>query len=234
MKHLLEEIRQHGLASIPKEACGVVVLKKGREVYIPCNNIAEGTNDFIIDPSDIVKAEEMGEITYIVHSHPYSKAEPSQTDLFSIEKTNIPWVIMNPGSGEYTTNYPCNYKPPLIGREFKHGLVDCYTLVQDYYFEKGIKLGNYIRPDDWWSKTNLNFYMDYYEAEGFEKVLDGSIQEHDLLFMRVGSSKENHAAIYIGNNMILHHPMNRLSSRDIYGGWWQKITTMVVRHKDLK
>lgn len=232
---ILIEIKNHALQDSPNESCGVIIVKKGKEVYIPCKNIAiNKTNDFIINPEDYAGAEDIGDITYIVHSHPISEPIPSQTDLISIEKNNIPWIIINPGTGKYTITNPSLFKLPLVGREFKHGLIDCYTLVRDYYNEVlNIKLKDYKRPDEWWNKTNLNLYIDHYQDEGFIQVLDGSLQEHDLIFMRVGSDRDNHAAIYIGNNMILHHPMNRLSSRDIYGGWWQKITSIVIRHKDL-
>jgi cell wall-associated NlpC family hydrolase len=46
-----------------------------------------------------------------------------------------------------------------------------------------------------------------------------------------GSGNPNHIAVYIGNEMILHHGHGRLSRRDIYGGFWQKHTTHHLRHK---
>ena len=232
--NLIDSILEHANACLPQESCGVIVTTSGRNKYIPCKNKAFGNNDFIIDPIDYAKAEDIGEISYIVHSHPYSLPEPSQTDLYSIELSGIPWVIINPGSQKYTVNYPKGYKPPLIGREFKHGLVDCYTLIRDYYKEHlGLDMYNYPRSDQWWLKTNENLYIDNYEREGFVKITDGSIKEHDFLLMRIASQTENHGAVYVGNNMILHHPMNRLSSRDVYGGWWRKVTTATLRYKDL-
>lgn len=234
-ENIYTDIRNHAFQVSPEEACGVIIVKRGKNFYIPCENIAiNKTNDFIINPKDYANAEDIGDIIYIVHSHPVTDPVPSQIDLINIEKTKIPWIIINPGTGKYTVTNPSSYTLPLIGRDFKHGLVDCYTLVRDYYKEiLNIELNDYKRPDEWWNTTNLNLYIDHYEKEGFVQVLDSSLQEHDLIFMRIGSDKDNHAAIYIGNNMILHHPMNRLSSRDIYGGWWQKVTSIVIRHRDL-
>jgi len=39
--------------------------------------------------------------------------------------------------------------------------------------------------------------------------------------------------IYLGENIILHHVHNRLSSRDVYkwGGYYHKMTAMVLRHE---
>jgi cell wall-associated NlpC family hydrolase len=51
--------------------------------------------------------------------------------------------------------------------------------------------------------------------------------------MKVASSVPNHAAIYIGGDIILHHVYGRLSNRQIYGGYWRKHTTHHLRHKSL-
>jgi hypothetical protein len=52
--------------------------------------------------------------------------------------------------------------------------------------------------------------------------------------MQVASPVPNHAAIYLDDGPILHHLQGRLSSRDVYGGYWQKITTHTLRHQLLQ
>ena len=69
------------------------------------------------------------------------------------------------------------------------------------------------------------------EKAGFTKVQD--LKEHDVILMALGSTIVNHAAVYIGDNKVLQHCTNRLSSRDVYGGYWQKNTHCVVRHRSL-
>ena len=49
--------------------------------------------------------------------------------------------------------------------------------------------------------------------------------------MQLGADVPNHAAIYIGNGLVLHHPRDRLSCKDVYGGIWQKHTVMHLRHR---
>jgi cell wall-associated NlpC family hydrolase len=49
--------------------------------------------------------------------------------------------------------------------------------------------------------------------------------------MQLSSSLPNHAAIYLGDQMILHHSQGRLSSRDVYGGYYWKNTALVLRHE---
>jgi cell wall-associated NlpC family hydrolase len=49
--------------------------------------------------------------------------------------------------------------------------------------------------------------------------------------MQLESNLPNHAAIYIGDQQILHHVQGRLSSRDVLGGYYIKSTAMVLRHE---
>lgn len=37
----LNAIHAHALADYPREACGLVIVSKGKEHYIPCQNRAE-------------------------------------------------------------------------------------------------------------------------------------------------------------------------------------------------
>lgn len=228
-----QEIYAYAEQQAPLEACGLVIVLKGKLKFIPCTNQLHSPDHFILSPLDYAAAEDQGEIVYVVHSHPRTQPTPSQTDLVSLELDNIPWLIVNPYLKTYTITKPSGYVAPLIGRTFHHGVIDCYTLIRDYYKEKlGIELFNYAREDNWW-ELEQNIYNEGYPKEGFVVITDGSIKEHDVLLMRVASNRENHGAVYVGNNTILHHPMNRLSTQDIYGGWWQKITSKVIRHKSL-
>ena len=56
-------------------------------------------------------------------------------------------------------------------------------------------------------------------------------KKNDVIFMTVGSQVPNHGAVYLGDGKIGHHQVGRLSSIDVYGGWYEKITTHIARHK---
>lgn len=227
----LEAIRNHARQCYPKESCGVILVVKGRERYVPCRNIASGSDHFRIHAEDLADAEDAGEIIRIVHSHPNAAPIPSQADLVSCEATGIPWIIVNWPVGHYEEFAPTGYVAPLIGRVFSHGVLDCYALIRDHYQQAlGITLPNFERDDDWWLAGG-NLYLDNFASAGFSRV--ETMDEHDVLLMQIGSPVPNHAAIYVGNSQIIHHCTHRLSSRDVYGGFWQKCTTHILRYKDM-
>ncbi len=73
--------------------------------------------------------------------------------------------------------------------------------------------------------------MDNFADAGFVVVEPDDLLVGDVFLMQVNSEVPNHAAIYLGDGLILHHLQGRLSSRDVYGGYWQKITTHTLRHQ---
>lgn len=231
---LLEQIYTHAESTAPKECCGLVYIHNGREKYHPCNNLATGDDHFVIDPKDYIFVEEKGEITKIVHSHPRTNPKPSQPDLVGIEQTQLPWVIVNPLTHQHTETFPSGYEAPYVGREFCAGVLDCLSIIIDYHKrELNIEIPNYDRQDKWWLRGQ-DLYRDLYKDAGFvKKDSEAELEIHDTIIMFSEADVPNHAAIYLGEGKILHHVQGRLSSRDIYGGYWLKNTWAVLRHKQL-
>ncbi|MFI7904432.1 NlpC/P60 family protein, partial [Acinetobacter baumannii] len=145
---------------------------------------------------------------------------------------------------------PCGYRAPLVGRNYFHGWQDCYALIRDFYSrELGVELKDFERKDAWWEdKDHPSLYLENYEKAGFFEV--DTPQYGDMLVCRVGRTEHpNHAVIWLGNNgqlkseqteqcigssLILHHPYNRKSVREIYGQQWKDRTVKILRHKDVK
>ncbi len=228
---ITEQIVEHVKAEYPREACGVVIVFKGKYKYVPCRNVAESNEHFVIHAEDLANAEDLGTLAMVVHSHPNIPAHPSQADLISCERTGVPWLIVNWPLGTFYQFEPTGYKAPLVGRQFLHGVLDCFTLVRDYYKERlSIELSDFYRADEWWLKSQ-NLYLDNADSQNFIRV--ETPQTHDVLLMQVASPVPNHAAIWLGDGTIFHHQTGRLSSIDVYGGWYQKITTHIFRHKSL-
>lgn len=223
-----EDALQHALRDAPREACGLVVVRKGREVYRPCRNMAVQTDQFVLCPDDYEAAEAEGEVVAVVHSHPNASPLPSQADQVSCEATGLEWHIVNVPTGNWHSFKPTGYIAPLVGRVFSHGVLDCYAIIRDWYKqERGIDLLDFDRHDGWWERGG-NLYLDNFGKAGFERC--DSLHDGAVLLMQIGSPVPNHAAIYLGDNMILHHIQGRLSSRDMHGGYWQKHTTHILRY----
>lgn len=232
---ILSDVQSHAAECAPRECCGLAVVVKGRLRYWPCRNLAPSAEQFALDPADHAAAEDAGEVVGVCHSHVYLPPDPSDADRAMCEQSGLPWLIVNHPTGAYRVIKPEGWSPPLIGREFTHGVLDCYTLIRDYYRQTlGIELPDFLRNDDWWL-DGKNLYLEGYQSAGFVHIggPEVMLREHDGLLLQVASPVPNHGAIYVGDNQILQHCHGRLSSRDVYGGYWRKVTTHVLRHRSL-
>lgn len=224
---------EHARAEFPREACGLVIIFKGRERYWPCANLSTvGGDQFIMCPEDYGKAEEAGEVVGVFHSHVNLPPDPSEADKVSCEATNVPWYIVGIPTETWAQIEPCGYEAPLVGRVHCWNALDCWTLVHDWYRrERGIILMNVPRYREYW-KDGKDILGGNAEAAGFVDVPEGKpLEAGDVILFQTGDSMvANHVALYIGDDQILHHAENRLSSRDVYGGWYKKHTVRVVRY----
>lgn len=225
---------EHAISQQPREACALLIVEKGREKLIICKNIAFESFDFVIDPNDYIRAAGLGEIVGVVHSHVGKPPLPSEADKVACSKGNVPWFIVATLTGEWHEFAPNNYKAPLVGRTWAHGVLDCYSIIVDYYKEfLNIELPNFERDFQWWKKGE-NLYLNGFKKAGFFEVPFEDMQKNDVILMQIDSPVINHGAIYLGDGLFLQHLQNRLSSRDVYGGYWQKNTVKIVRYKGVE
>ncbi len=130
------------------------------------------------------------------------------------------------------------------GIPYVDGRRDCYGLARMFYYkEHGLFLRNYARPIDFAflvedpetkKRTSLlDLFGPNFANEGFVPHMGNwkSLAVGDALLIGVGeTSVANHCAIYVGNNLLLHHLYGRMSSVDALTDYWKSATIQVVRH----
>jgi proteasome lid subunit RPN8/RPN11 len=87
VQRVLDDVRAHADEDAPRECCGVLIgrpqaiLESARAL-----NLAEGTTRFLLDPRDHIRAMREArarqmDVIGFYHSHPRSRAYPSETDV---------------------------------------------------------------------------------------------------------------------------------------------------------
>lgn len=231
---LKKEILAHAKQCEPQESCGFVVSEYmyGQLIYFPCENIAsDPINYFEISPDDLIRAEELGHIVALVHSHPDSETEKGLPYLSTADRecqlrTQLNfWLVVADELKIF------RQIQPLIGRQFENNKQDCRSIILDCYMLAGIELpDNSTYEFEWFEHSNL--YEEGLARCGFEKIpFDEDPKIGDVVLFQVGSKVGNHAGVYLGNQMMIHHSEGRLSSRVPYSGYWLKFTHSIWRHK---
>ncbi len=244
MSGIEDEIKQHALDAFPHEACGLLLdIGKKRPLVMRCRNISrDPENSFIVAPADYAQAYRISKgIIGIWHSHPKTSNQPSPADLYACELSQKPWYIMavrkngeNTWASDLNVIKPSGFEMPYEGRPYIEGVFDCFGLLRDYYRrEFDITISDYPRIEDDGTMGYTRF-MERYEKEGFYRLPEGTEPiKGDVFLMQLFEAVVNHIAVYIGNEQILHHNRDRLSRREVWGGYWKKCATIHLRHKTL-
>jgi cell wall-associated NlpC family hydrolase len=224
--------REHVLSEYPKEACGLIVQGE----FVPSTNVAaDPLTSFKIDP--LLLVEHSGNIEAVLHSHPYDiKTQhrwdprwPSTADMQNWMLDTIPWgIVSTEGEGSSHFVWMDDSKwDPLEGREFVHGVNDCYSLVRDYFREvRDVVLPNYARGIEWWN-NGQDLYSQNFAAAGFIQIDRNEVVPGDCCLFQVRSPVVNHAAVITGPDEILHHMFHRLSHKDSLRRWEKQIVRYV-------
>ncbi|WP_034609574.1 C40 family peptidase [Desulfovibrio aminophilus] len=233
---VIRAIRAHAEAEFPRESCGLVV----GGAYLPMDNLAQDPeSEFAMPPEALLRPG----IQAVVHSHPAGPDCPSEADMAQQIASGLPWGIVTvcpdgeaegPAAREpffWGDGVP---RPPLKGREFRHGVTDCYALCRDWHFqETGELLPDFPRPDEWWAHGG-NLLLERFREAGFETVPLSEARRGDgLLFsIRLGRRDDvvNHCAVLLDHGMILHHLAGRLSRQEHLGGW-RRFLRLAIRRR---
>lgn len=238
----IESAKRHARLEFPKESCGVVVDDR----YIPCTNVAaDPLTEFRIAPDELGRAVADGKLVAVIHSHPGGPVFPSEADMRSQMSGDVPWGIIpldEDRTGELVLWGDTLPIPDIVGREFLHGVRDCYNLIRDCFrlgrdrlAEQGvegwpydpIELEEIPRDDGWWDRGR-DLYRTNFERVGFHPVPLNEARAGDVFLLAIRSSQLNHGGVILSNNLILHHLPARLSRREP-AGLWARRADLILR-----
>lgn len=227
--------KQDAARRYPEEACGFLTA----DGYVPCRNIAVNPyTSFEIDPATFVRVNAKTPVIAVLHSHPDGDIAPSSADMAGQMGMALPWGVcaVTKGGADDVIFWgdQCPIAP-LIGRQFVSGVWDCYTLVRDYFRLKGITFADIPRDYEWWKGEDggPNLYDKHWASQGFREVDVSEVREGDCFMLRIRSTVTNHAGVYVGDGLVLHHLQARLSRRDPVNMWAPKIVRW-VRHESME
>ena len=222
----IDEIEEHFKNEYPREGCGILAVVKGKKKWFPCTNVAKDDEDFIIDSSEYLKILRTTDIIAIVHSHPDTTAEASETDINYCNALGIPYYIFSYPEMDLNILEPEENITNLYGRNYKFGTMDCFEATRDYLAGQNINIPpRALFEDDWWDKD-----LDYFTEEIIKEwnhvpVPLEEIKPNDVLIFKLYAPKNNHCGVYIGDDIFYHHAINRLSCREsLYPAWYKRIT----------
>ncbi len=205
-------------AAEPLEACGFILADGS---FWPCPNVAEAQDQsFRIGPEQWQLCGQT--VSAIVHSHPQGEPYLSGADRQMQVASKLDWWLVV--EGQIKTFKPV---PHLRGRPFDYGVYDCYTILEDAYHLASIDLMPYVRQGVEAESQQQAFLINLPKS-GFYQTQD--LQVGDVILVSSGGIA-NHAALYIGDNQVLHHAYGFLSRIEHLNGHWLKRIHGYWRHQ---
>lgn len=226
------EMAAYAHEKAPEEACGIIAA--GR--FYPCKNVhPRPLESFAIEARDYAALEDLG-IEAIFHSHLGFENYFSKHDIKSCKASGLPWVMYCTGANSWHEMDPTG-NAPYLERPWIYGIYDCYGLARDYFKrEFSIELDDYERGEEFeWKSPEWRMFEKNFKGQGFREIGDEPLKQGDILLMQLQSDFPNHVGIIHSpsQNIFYQHLLDRLSEANIYGGYWQKVTTKILRHREL-
>lgn len=212
-------------SELSKKQAGGFILDSGE--LIKCENIHESPMDnFLFNSSAFEDAQKKGKVIAFFHSskNPFMTHHDRQQQI----STGLECRIVCAGGALHYRNVP-----PLLGRVFDFGKMDCYALVRDAFHLCGVDFPDVEREPEWWLKGK-NYFIDGLPVHGFTEISLGRIKPGDVIITKpFKNGAPCHAMIYLGGEMLLQHDAaGRFSRRIPYRLAHVKQTHSVWRYKD--
>lgn len=241
---ILAAFRAHAIATYPEECVGAITPSG----YLRLQNIAtdpEGRTDPAkwrrrhFDGGDpVIELIAAEQLLALVHSHPDGPEGPSARDQRQQTAMGIPWGICICNAEVASEPYFWGDDlpvAPLLDRMFRHGPSgtdargDCGALVRDWYrIERGILLPDCPRDDEWWNHGG-DLYREHYARAGFAPASMDEPEIGDVALMQIRAPVPNHAGVYVGDGLVMHHLSRRLSRVEPIGPWLKHVSAWMRR-----
>lgn len=240
---VFKKMKDAASREFPKEACGFLLKCDDQiEVFQSRNDARYPKTEFLINPDEYLRALELGEIVAVWHSHTDGNIHPTEADLAGCEASGLTWFLFNVDKENHDFKFynlinfsPKGYEAPYVGRPYIFGSFDCWTICRDFYKrEFQIELPDYPRIQNFWESDKTSFFDNHFHEADLIDVSDRELVYGDIIYFQTDlTGNTNHAAIYVGDEKILHHREGCLSRHDrfIQGGYWKKHATKQLRHK---
>lgn len=236
-------IRNFSKKDLTKEACGLFIVSDNIIQLLQTNNISsKPEKHFLISGAEINSIKQKGKILGIWHSHLTGTDGLSVPDQIVAEKLNLHSIVYCVENDAFFEYQPIGLEVPLIGRPFYFGVLDCLTLIVDYYKRTlniemqypydnpiiNIDPGSYITSP--LNNIKNSYAKDYLISQNFTEVF--SPREHDVLLFTVDDIVcPSHFAVYLKENRLLHQLYNCLSESCSYSKYWKARQKHTMRHK---
>jgi hypothetical protein len=236
---IINFIKKHASEECPKECCGFIVEKDNDFYCIKSENIAKiPTRDFKIKASDFIDIKNNYNILYIYHSHCDKKyTEFSPKDIICSDAIGINYLLYINNADIYKIYETNSFSKKYIGRIYQYKKYDCLSLIIDFLKnEFNIFLNSNPIYDFIDKNGSLNVDLTettkkvFLESNKFIKIEDfNEIKKYDIFLMKNHLNTPCHFSIYLGDNKILHHTVDRFSRIENYCNSFKKRTILGLR-----
>jgi len=222
-QYIKKHIKDHALEDSPNECCGLIVEKDTTHKVFECRNISTSPLiSFSLDPLDYLKCSAQGEIKSVYHSH-LEEEEFSEADKTNSSYHNVNYIMFNIKDNSFREFNPKKQRTLYLNKPFKVGVNDCFTLVRDYLRENtktqlpqevceaysfGARKENLQQAIDLIDEVALSYAKKDFLKIDISQMDD--LKKNDILVIGLRESNTPfHLAVYLGNNMVIHHPRNK-------------------------
>jgi proteasome lid subunit RPN8/RPN11 len=213
----IESVKKHFIECYPEE--GVAILLKSGLIHFPDNIHESPQNYFRICP---IQYNELSKsVAGLLHSHPdvnqvtgIDLRTPSPNDCTNQIMLDVPWGIMSVTEDLVCSEllwFPVSPDEPLYERQFIHGVTDCFSFIQAYYWQtKGVLIPR-TAGHNWANPLDNSLAQAILDCPLVEEIPIEDMVEGTLLAIADSTGHVCHFMINIGKGKVAHQAVGKYS-----------------------